>query len=172
MLYKEAIEEELKIMFQELDIPLDALTSDQIHISLHHLMRPPVTIEIGSSVQEAIDLMIDHNIGSVFVVRDGILKGILRERDILLKISKAQGEDWSKTPVENFTTIEPQTLSFDDTLDVAMTHLAQDDYRHIPIIDAENRPVGIVSMRGIISYFVECLPQTLLALPIRSREGA
>ena len=173
MLYKEAIEDELEIMLQKLKESPESLSHDQIHISLCDLMLPPIAIEIGASLQEGIEMINNNNVGSVLVKQDGILKGIFGERDVMRKILSARlAEGWSAMPVEKFMTPDPQTLSFDDTLDVAMLNMVEGDYRHIPIVDEHNRPVGIISMRCIISYFIECLPQTMLAFPIRTREGA
>jgi len=57
--------------------------------------------------------------------------------------------------------------------------MAKGGYRHLPVVDEGNRPVGMVSIRHIISYLVEHFPQEILTLPpkpireaMQAREGA
>jgi len=70
-------------------------------------------------------------------------------------------------------------LRAEDSLDAALLHMAKGGYRHIPIVDEGNHPLGMVSVRDIISYLVEHFPQEILTLPprpvreaMKAREGA
>jgi CBS domain-containing protein len=74
---------------------------------------------------------------------------------------------------------DPQTANVDDSLDTAIRHMGRGGYRHLPIVNNKNRPVGMVSIRHIISYLVEHFPQEILTLPpkpirdpMKAREGA
>jgi CBS domain-containing protein len=74
---------------------------------------------------------------------------------------------------------EPQTAHVEDSLDTAILYMAKGGYRHIPIVNEYNQPVGMVSIRDIISYLVEHFPQEVLTLPpkpirdaMKAREGA
>jgi CBS domain-containing protein len=169
----------MKIMDEQLQESLRLLSPHEIQVPLRSLMNIPVTIEIGASVQAAIDLMLSRKVGYVLVVSDGILKGIFGERDILYHILNKSVGDLTNIPVEHFMKADPQTSHIDDSLDLAIFHMARGGYRHIPIVDDGNRPVGMVSIRHIISYLVEHFPQEILTLPpeplrnsIKTREGA
>ncbi len=179
MLYEEVVDEELAIMDETPDEPSKTLSPHEIQVPLHLLMAPPVTIEIGESAQDAINLMIDRHVGHVLIVSSGILKGIFSERDMLVKIMNKPVGNLRKIPVERFMKEDPQTANVKDSLDTAILYMAKGGYRHVPIVDEENHPVGTVSVRDIISYLVEHFPQDVLTLPpkpirraMKSREGA
>lgn len=178
MLYEHVVEEELTIM-EETDDSSKTLSIHETQVPLSSLIHPPIVIELGASTQEAIDLMVGNDVGYVLVVSDGKLKGIFGERDVLLKILNQSVGDLTQIPVEHFMKADPQTAHVDDSLYTAIVYMAKGGYRHIPIVDGQNRPVGMVSIRHIISYLVEHFPQDVLTLPpkpireaMKAREGA
>jgi CBS domain-containing protein len=180
VLYQEIVEEELAIMDEETpDEPSKTLSPHEIHVPLHSLMHPAVTVDSGTSTQEAIDRMLDNKVGAILIVSDGVLKGIFGERDVLLKILNKPVGDLTQIPIEQFMKADPQTAHVEDSLDAAILYMAEGGYRHIPIVNEQNQPVGMVSIRHIISYLVEHFPQEVLTLPpkpsndaMKAREGA
>ena len=177
MLYDLAIDEELEQMDE--DAALKAWSAQEIQISLKDLMRPIVTIDINCSTNEAIDLLLAHKIGAAPVVDNGMLRGIFSERDVLNKILNKQVGDLDHISVEEFMIADPQTAQPEDSLNTAILYMARGGYRHVPIVDTENRPVGMVSIRDVISYLIEEFPQEVLTLPpkpvrdaFKAREGA
>ena len=179
MLYEEIVDEELAIMDEEPEVPSKTLSAPEIQEPLRSLMRTPVTIEIGASVQEAINMMIENRVGAILVVSDGVLKGIFGERDVLLKILNKPVGEVAQIPVEHFMKIDPHTARVEDSLDTAISHMSQGGFRHIPVINELNQPVGMVSTRHIVSYIIDHFPQEVLTLPpepvreaMQAREGA
>ena len=177
MLYDLAIDEELEQMDQE--DALRAWDAREIQVSLKELMRPIVTIDINCSVNEAIDLLLINNIGAAPVVEEGYLRGIFSERDVLNRILNKQVGDLDNVSVKQFMILEPQTAKPEDSLSTAVLYMARGHYRHVPIVDTQNRPIGMVSIRDVISYLVEEFSQEVLALPprpvrdaMKAREGA
>ena len=142
-------------------------------------MRTCVTIDIVTSTQDAMDLLIEHHIGAASVVEDGVLRGIFGERDVLRKILNKQVGDLTQIPVTYFMKVDPQTAKPDDMLDTAVMYMARGGFRHLPIINEKQQPIGMVSIRDVISYLVEYFPQEVLTLPpnpireaLKAREGA
>ena len=177
MLYDLAIDEELEQMDE--DAALKAWSAQEIQISLKDLMRPIVTIDISCSTNEAIDLLLAHKIGAAPVVENDTLRGIFSERDVLNKILNKQVGDLDVIGVKEFMIADPQTAQPEDSLNTAILYMARGGYRHVPIVDTEKRPVGMVSIRDVISYLVEEFPQEVLTLPpkpvrdaFKAREGA
>ena len=177
MLYDLAIDEELEKMDEE--AALKAWSAQEIQISLKELMRPIVTIDINCSTNEAIDLLLAHKIGAAPVIENGKLCGIFSERDVLNKILNKQVGDLDVIGVKEFMIADPQTAQQEDSLNIAILYMAQGGYRHLPIVDSGNRPLGMVSIRDVVSYLVEEFPQEVLTLPPRpvrdafkAREGA
>ncbi len=177
MLYDLAINEELEQMDQ--DAALKAWRAQEIQVALKDLMRPIVTLDINSSANEAIDLLLANNIGAAPVVEDGYLRGIFSERDVLNKILNKQVGDLDRIGVKQFMIADPQTAEPEDSLNAAILYMARGHYRHVPIVDTQNRPIGMVSIRDVVSYLVEEFSQEVLALPpkpvrdaMKAREGA
>lgn len=177
MLYDLAIDEELEKMDE--DTALKAWSAQEIQISLKELMRPIVTIDINCSTNEAIDLLLAHKIGAAPVIENGTLCGIFSERDVLNKILNKQVGDLDAISVKEFMIADPQVAQQEDSLNIAILYMAQGGYRHLPIVDSENRPLGMVSIRDVVSYLVEEFPQEVLTLPprpvrdaLKAREGA
>lgn len=177
MLYDLAIDEELEEMDE--DDALRAWSAQEIQTSLKDLMRSIITIDIKCSANEGIDLLLSKEIGAAPVVENGYLRGIFSERDVLNKILNKQVGDLDHISVTEFMIADPQTAHPEDSLNTAILHMARGGYRHVPIVDAENRPIGMVSIRDVISYLIEEFPQEVLTLPpkpvrdaMKAREGA
>ncbi|MYB96600.1 CBS domain-containing protein [Candidatus Poribacteria bacterium] len=177
MLYDLAIDEELEQMDE--DAALKAWSAQEIQVSLKDLMRPIVTIDITYSANEAIDLLLTNKIGAAPVIENGLLRGIFSERDVLNKILNKQIGNLDVISVKEFMIADPQTAKPEDSLNTAILYMARGGYRHVPIVDTENRPLGMVSIRDVISYLIEEFPQEVLTLPPRpvrdafkAREGA
>src|SRR5690625_4703204 len=80
--------------------------------SLRELMSTSVvSVSPEQSIQEAASMMKQHNIGSVPVVENGSLLGIITDRDIALR-STAQGVE-TTVPVRECMTINPTVASSD-----------------------------------------------------------
>ncbi len=179
MLYDSAIDEELAQMDQDSEISKRVLAASEIYVPLRQLMRDCVTIDIAESTQDAIDLLIDNHIGAASVVEDGILRGIFGERDVLRKILNKDVEDLTQIPVTQFMKVDPQTAKPDDLFDTAVLYMSRGRFRHLPIVDENQHPIGMVSIRDVISYLVDYFPHEVLTLPpnpirdaLKAREGA
>ena len=86
--------------------------------------------------------MLDSKVGAILIVSDGVLKGIFGERDVLLKILNKPVGDLTQVPIEQFMKSDPQTAHVEDSLDTAILYMAKGGYRHIPIVNKQNQPVG------------------------------
>ncbi|MCY4403242.1 MAG: CBS domain-containing protein [Candidatus Poribacteria bacterium] len=179
MLYDHAIDEELGQMDIDAEASLKALEVSEIQVPLRSLMRSCITIDIAASTQDAIDLLIEHHIGAASVVEDDVLRGIFGERDVLRKILNKQIGDLTQIPVTQYMKVDPITASPDDMLDTAVMYMANGGFRHLPIINENQHPIGMVSIRDVISYLVDFFPQEVLTLPpnpvrdaLKAREGA
>ena len=177
MLYDLAIDEELEQMDE--GAALRAWNAQEIQVLLKDLMRPIVTIDISASTNEAIDLLLANEIGAAPVIENGYLRGIFSERDVLNKILNTQVGDLDEISVKEFMIADPQTAQPEDSMNTAILLMARGRYRHVPIVDTENRPIGMVSIRDVISYLIEEFPQEVLTLPpkpvrdaMKAREGA
>lgn len=126
-------------------------------------MSPPVTLSPRDSVRQAVGLMQQHGIGCVVIVVEGKVSGIFTERDLLKRIVAA-GKPLSITLSECMTA-HPVTVRTTDPIGVAMRRMTDGGYRHLPVLDEHDRPVGVLSVRRIVRYLVEHFPQTVYNQP-------
>jgi CBS domain-containing protein len=121
--------------------------------------------------------MNQNGAGCVLVERDGRLAGIFTERDVLTKIVGSD-VDVDRVTVEAVMTPDPESLSPDDRVTYALNKMSVGGFRHIPLVDDEGHPVGVVSMRNVVDYMVDLFRTEVLNLPpqprhfARAREGA
>jgi CBS domain-containing protein len=118
--------------------------------------RAPIVVEPEMPVLHAVRIMLDHKIGCVLVVKDARLLGIFSERDALLRLGDDPRE-WKDRPVSDFMTPNPQTLDMSAKVAFALQRMDQGGYRHVPIVDEQQRPIGIISVRDILRYLTERL---------------
>ena len=116
------------------------------------------TVTIG----EVYELFCHHKIGSVLVINEsGQLSGIFTERDFLLRAVKNYPAN-STDPIKNYMTPNPVGQPPDITIAFALNLMSQGGFRHIPLVDSENCPVGIVSIRDLIDHIVGSFVEELL----------
>lgn len=101
-----------------------------------------------STAFEAARLMANRDVGAVLVVgEDGLLAGILTERDITRRVV-ANGLNPKKTTIAEIMTKNPDTLSPDDTGTEALEIMRVRHYRHLPVT-VDGKAVAMVSVRDL-----------------------
>jgi len=112
--------------------------------------KVPVAIESNTTAREAVKEMVDRHIGCVLVEDGGNLVGIFTERDVLNKVSAdPTGLD---QPVANFMTGAPETITSQDSIAYALHAMDMGGYRHLPVVDSNGKPTGIISVRDILRF--------------------
>ena len=117
-------------------------------------LRPikPLTVNRQDTLENAIRLMQHHGIGCVLITADdGKLTGILTERDLLQKVA-GSNLALSQCRVEDYMTRAPETGKPDHPLGYALHRMIVCDLRYLPLVDAHDRPTGIISSKDIIAY--------------------
>jgi len=172
------IEDELAIVFErtaEKDGPvLDQRALDEPT----HRLSPttPLAVSLGAPLADAISLMRENRVGCVLIVDGGTLVGIITERDLLMKLADTDLE----RPVDDLMTPDPETLHPDDPIAFALNLMSDGGFRHVPLVDVDHRPVGIVSVKHVVNYLADFFPAAVLTVPPdlsradmwRSRYGA
>jgi CBS domain-containing protein len=105
----------------------------------------------NDSVAEAAQLMKNENIGSIPVIENEqsqTLVGIVTDRDLTLTIV-AEGRDAKSTSVEEVMTRTLVTCFADDDLEKALGAMAEHQLRRIPVVDNDNKIVGIIAQADV-----------------------
>jgi CBS domain-containing protein len=100
------------------------------------------------------------------VVDGGRVVGIFSERDALRK-GLWSGKNLD-APIRKFMTPDPQTLTPHDAIAMAMNRMGVGGFRHIPLVDGEHHPVGMLVMRDIVRYIARFFPNQALNVPPHS----
>jgi CBS domain-containing protein len=138
--------------------------------TLPHQLAPTQT------VAEAVALLRQEQVGCLLVCDRGQLVGIFTERDLMQRIL-AQGKPLTIRLAECMTP-NPTVVSPKESIAAAIGRMEAGGYRHLPVVDASGRPVGVLSVKQIVHYIVEHFPGTVYNLPPSSdfvqqeREGA
>ena len=159
---EEWIEEDLNLLAKPDDKAPRVLDQRMIREPIRLLEpRRPVSLPPGASVREAIRVMREHRIGCVLVVEGERLAGIITERDLLLKLD----ETHFNRPIGDLMTRDPEVLTPEDPIVYALNKMSVGGFRHVPLVDEAQRPVGIVSVKDIIDYIVDFFPNDVLTVP-------
>jgi CBS domain-containing protein len=122
------------------------------------MMPNPLAVDSRSTVETAAQVMRENDIGDVLVTEDGVLRGILTDRDIVVR-AVAAGRHPSATATGEVCSAAIQTVSADDDTTQAAEIMRQHALRRLPVID-ESQLVGIVSIGDLA---VAADPQSALA---------
>ncbi len=126
------------------------------------MSSPPVTTREDTVIEEVARLMWDKGVGSILIVgSDNKLVGILTERDMLYASSHlliGKNVQAKSLMSKNLVTASP-----DEELASVVEKMRDFNIRHIPVVDVDGRPLGVISSRDILDFGVR-----LLSLFIRS----
>ena len=137
---------------------------------------PPLQVRPDETVAATVALMRDQRVGCVLVCEGGKLLGIFTERDLMRRVLAA-GKPLT-VAVRDVMTPDPVVVRPKQAIGVAVHHMEEGGYRHLPVVDEEGRAIGILSVKRIIHYLVEHFPGTVYNLPPdpgvvqHEREGA
>ncbi|WP_285568634.1 CBS domain-containing protein [Actinoallomurus iriomotensis] len=121
-----------------------------VHWRVHEVMTPrPVTLPLDAPLTEAARLMRDENVGDVLVTQDGMLCGLLTDRDIVVR-AVAEGRDLTATRLADVCSAGIVTVSPDEAAEVALRLMRDRAVRRLPVVE-DGRPVGVVSVGDLTS---------------------
>jgi CBS domain-containing protein len=115
------------------------------------MTKNPVCCLPDDMVVKVAQLMKRENIGPIPVIENEEtrkLVGIVTDRDLALKIV-AEGRDAKSTKVEAVMTHKVVTCRADDDLQRAIDAMSEHQLRRIPIVDDDNKIVGIISQADV-----------------------
>ena len=111
----------------------------------------PACCTPNDSAQQVAKLMCDMSVGSIPVVSDRnshLLIGMITDRDLCCSIV-AQGLDSKTTRIQPLITPNPVTCRDGENLEKCERLMQEHQVRRIPIVDGENRVIGIVSQADL-----------------------
>ena len=124
---------------------------------------PLVTVSVGASVMDAVRTMNEEHIGAVAVVDNDRLAGIFSERDLMYRVV-LERKDPDRTRVGDVMTSPVITIERSMTADDALRVMDEKQIRHLPVVNADGRLAGMLSVRGLLHEKVQELTDQLDSL--------
>ncbi|WP_420645838.1 cyclic nucleotide-binding/CBS domain-containing protein [Candidatus Leptofilum sp.] len=119
--------------------------------------KVPITIDVSASLAKAVHQMNGHRIGCLLVTdAQDKLVGIFTEKDLLHRVVGLV-EDMDTAVIADYMTPDPIALTADLPIAQALHEMHVHGFRHLPLVDEEHRPEGIVSFRDVVHHLKEKL---------------
>ena len=112
----------------------------------HEVLR----IDAGASVLEAVEQMVEANVGSLLVTEGGDDVGIVTERDYLRRVALSGRTD-EEIGVGEIISSPLIVATRDTTVDECMALMTDRRIRHVPVVDG-NKVVGMVSIGDLVKF--------------------
>lgn len=123
---------------------------------VHHLLESKgkdiITTTEDVSVFDAIDLMANLKVGSLIVMQDGKMIGIVTERDYARKVI-LKGRSAKSTLVGEIMSTEVMTATPEQTVRECMTLMTERRIRHLPVVD-NDQVIGLISIGDLVKAII------------------
>lgn len=131
------------------------------------MTRKPIVVAPTATVSECARLMSEHKVGSLVIIQDDRLVGIVTETDMVRRCL-AQGKDAKKTMAQDLSSEHVVTINPDVDVFEALRKMQDYDIRHLPVTD-DGKLVGFLTVKDILRLQPQLFE--LLADKLEVREG-
>jgi len=107
----------------------------------------------SATVYDAVSHMAQHSVGALPVVSEGVLVGIITERDYARKVI-LQGRSSPHTLVSEIMTPQPVSVTPDFTVKQCLAIMTVRRFRHLPVVEDSNL-CGIISIGDLVAAIIE-----------------
>ncbi len=111
-----------------------------------------ISVAPDLSVFDAIKLMADRLVGSLLVMNDEELRGIVTERDYARKVI-IKGRSSETTTVSEIMSTEVLTTSSSQTVNQCMELMTEHRIRHLPVVE-DDRVIGMISIGDLVQAII------------------
>jgi CBS domain-containing protein len=114
--------------------------------------RHIISVAPGTSVFEAIKIMADKTVGSLLVMEDEEVRGIITERDYARKVI-IKGRSSESTMVSEIMSTDVMTTSSSQSVNSCMELMTEKRIRHLPVVE-DNRVIGMISIGDLVQAII------------------
>ena len=123
------------------------------------MSQPAVICRPNDTLNTAASLMWEHDCGVLPVVaEDDRLVGVLTDRDICMA-AHFQGQPLHEIPVSVAMARQVVSCFPQEFIDAAERLMSEAQVRRVPVVDAENRPLGVLSFNDLIRHAASTDPR-------------
>jgi CBS domain-containing protein len=123
-----------------------------------------ITVTPETKVSDAAAMLAKHRIGGLIVSADGVSPdGILSERDIVRGLATT-GTGCLNEKVSELMTPKPICCTRQDSADIVLVRMTEGRFRHMPVVDDEQKLVGMVTIGDVVKARLQELSMEKAAL--------
>jgi CBS domain-containing protein len=126
------------------------MTVNRLAEILEEKGRDVLEIDADASVFDAVQLMVEMNVGSLLVTEGGEITGIVTERDYLRRVT-LEGRTDRETAVREIVSSPLIVATPDTSIDECMALMTDRRIRHVPVVE-EGKVVGLVSIGDLVKF--------------------
>lgn len=108
----------------------------------------PRVVSPDTPVSQVAELMESEDIGAIPILDGDQLAGMITDRDIVIR-AVAKGKDPRGMPAREISSRDVVTVRPDSNLSEALELMAGHQVRRLPVVDEDNRLLGVVSQADI-----------------------
>jgi CBS domain-containing protein len=108
----------------------------------------PRCVTSATPVSQVAEIMEAEDVGAVPVVDGDRLSAMVTDRDIVLR-AVAKGKDPRGMPVREVSSTEITIVGPDEDLSAALELMAANQVRRLPVVDDDNRLIGVLSQADV-----------------------
>ncbi len=105
-----------------------------------------------TTVYDALRLMAEKNIGAVLVLEEGLIAGVLSERDYARKVA-LEGRRARHTLARDIMSTRVVGVGTDQTVEECMAVMTDKHIRHLPVV-AGDEVVGVISIGDVVKAII------------------
>ncbi len=113
-------------------------------------------------VYEAIEMMADKHAGALMVISEGMLVGVVSERDYARKVI-LQGKSSKQTQVREIMTSPAVFVTPEQTIEEGMRIMTDKHIRHLPVVE-DGVILGVVSIGDLVKWIISAQQDTITQL--------
>jgi CBS domain-containing protein len=111
------------------------------------------TIAPEGLVADAVATMVRHDIGSLLVMADGAMQGMLTFREVLRALDASHG-NLGVLPVRDVMVRDPLVCALEDSADSLRERMIQQHVRYVPV-QADGKLLGVISFHDIAKAVIK-----------------
>ena len=111
-----------------------------------------ISVAPDATVFDAIKLMADKTVGSLVVMNDGVLCGIITERDYARKVI-IKGRSSESTLVSEIMSTGVLTTSSSRSVNECMELMTEKRIRHLPVVE-DKLVIGMISIGDLVQAII------------------
>lgn len=106
-----------------------------------------------TSTLDALRFMAEKNVGALLVLEDGLLVGIISERDFVYQIAQERACQFD-LPVQDYMTTEVISVTPDQTIEDCMKLMTERHFRHLPVLQ-DGYLIGLISIGDVVKGIID-----------------